>query len=183
MLVIGVDPGLSRCGYGAVIHGRKPHAVAAGVITTDTQLGLASRLAELQTEVRSLIGEFKPHTVAVERLLFQRNVTTAMTVGYVMGIVLAEAASAGCTVVQYSPNEVKQAVAGYGSACKREVSQMVQRLLGLPSCLHPVDASDALAVALCHLARLPLPAMSKLPEVSLSKSLPELSAQPVQHSR
>lgn len=156
MLVLGIDPGLSRCGYGAVKHGRPPKAVAAGVITTSTDCEVAMRLADLQSEIRNLIKHLHPHTVAVERLLFQHNVSTAMSVGQAMGVILAESASAGCTVVQYSPNEVKQAVAGYGNADKQEVALMVQRLLRLSQCLHPKDASDATAVALCHLARLPL---------------------------
>ncbi len=96
--------------------------------------------------------------VAVERVLFQRNVTTAMAVGQAVGVILAEAASAGCEVVEYSPNEVKESVAGAGGAGKDEVGTMVQALLGLPRRLHPADAADAVAVALCHLARRPLAA-------------------------
>ena len=155
MLVLGIDPGLSRCGYGAVVHARRPCAVAAGVITTDTSLDRAIRLAELQAEIRSLIGELQPDTVAVERLLFKRNVSTAMTVSQAAGVVMAEAATAGCSVAEYSPNEVKQAVAGYGRADKHEVTAMVQRLLGLTHRLYPADAADAVAVALCHIARTP----------------------------
>lgn len=155
MLVLGVDPGLSRCGYGVVRHGRQPHALAAGVITTDPDSERPARLAELQAETRSLIAEFEPDMVAMERLLFQQNTLTAMSVGQAAGVVMAEAAAAGCSVVEYSPNEVKQAVAGYGGAGKHEVAVMVQRLLGLPRRLRPPDAADAVAVALCHLARLP----------------------------
>ncbi len=155
MFVLGIDPGLSRCGYGCVEHGRKPRAVAAGVIRTDPALDRPVRLAELQRELRDLIRELQPDVVAVERVLFQRNVSTAMGVGMASGLAMAEAATVGCEVVEYSPNEIKEAVAGWGGASKDEVGRMVQTLLGLPSLLSPADAADAVAVALCHLARLP----------------------------
>jgi crossover junction endodeoxyribonuclease RuvC len=156
VFVLGIDPGLSRCGYGCVEQaGRKPRAVAAGVIRTDPGVELPLRLAEMQVEVRALIREFEPEAVAVERVLFQHNVSTAMSVGMVSGIVMAEAAATGCAVIEYSPNEVKESVAGWGGADKDEVGRMVQTLLDLPRMLAPVDAADAVAVALCHLARIP----------------------------
>ena len=153
MFVLGIDPGLSRCGYGAVRHGRRPTAEAAGVLSTPPEMDRPLRLAELQTDVRALIAELRPDVVAVERVLFQRNVATAMSVGQAVGVVLAESAAAGCEVVEYSPNEVKQAVAGWGGADKQEIAEMVRVLLGLSERLHPADAADAVAVALCHLAR------------------------------
>ena len=113
----------------------------------------ALRLAELQSDVRSLIADLRPDVVAVERVLFQRNVATAMSVGQAVGVVMAESARAGCQVVEYSPNEVKEAVAGWGGADKQEIAEMVRVLLGLGELLQPADASDAVAVALCHLAR------------------------------
>jgi crossover junction endodeoxyribonuclease RuvC len=156
MFVLGVDPGLTRCGYGAVERrGRAERAVAAGVISTSPQDPVPQRLAELQREVRGLIAELRPDVVAVERVLFSVNVRTAMAVGQASGIVMAEAVTAGCVVVEYSPNEVKEAVAGWGGAGKQEVGQMVQTLLGLDRPLRPADAADAVAVALCHLARTP----------------------------
>jgi crossover junction endodeoxyribonuclease RuvC len=155
VFVLGIDPGLSRCGYGCVEHGRSPRAVAAGVIRTDPALDRPVRLAELQRELRALIAELQPQVVAVERVLFQHNVSTAMAVGMASGLALAEGAAAGCDVVEYSPNEVKQAVAGWGGADKDEVGRMVQTLLGLSRRLRPADAADAAAVALCHLARQP----------------------------
>ena len=154
MFVLGIDPGLSRCGYGCVEHGRKPRAVAAGVIRTDPGVERPLRLAEIQREIRALIGELKPEVVAIERVLFQQNALTAMSVGMVSGIIMVEAVSAGCSVVEYSPNEVKLAVAGWGGADKDEVGQMVQTLLGLPKRLKPADVADAVAVALCHLAHI-----------------------------
>ncbi len=155
MFVLGVDPGLSRCGYGCVQVGRRPRAVAAGVVRTDPAMERPRRLAELQVEFRQLLAELSPSVVAIERVLFQHNVSTAMAVGQASGIVMAEAVAAGCQVVEYSPNEIKQAVAGWGGADKDEVGRMVQTLLGLPRRLRPADAADAVAVALCHLARQP----------------------------
>jgi crossover junction endodeoxyribonuclease RuvC len=153
VFVLGIDPGLSRCGYGVIeSRGRGPRAAAIGVITTPPSDPLPTRLAELQRELRGLIVEFQPDAVAVERVLFQVNVRTAMSVGQASGIAMAEAAAAGCEVVQYSPNQVKDAVAGYGGADKLQVQRMVQTLLGLPSLPEPPDAADAAALALTHLA-------------------------------
>ena len=156
MFVLGIDPGLSRCGYGAVRQsGNQTKAIAAGVITTKPSTPLPTRLSELQVEVRALIAELKPDVVAVERVLFQVNVSTAMSVGQASGIVMAEAATNGCRVVEYSPNEIKATITGYGAADKSQMEQMVQMLLGITKPLRPVDAADAIAVALCHLAQSP----------------------------
>ncbi|MBI2709982.1 MAG: crossover junction endodeoxyribonuclease RuvC [Actinobacteria bacterium] len=157
MFVLGIDPGLSRCGYGCV-EGRPggPRAVAIGVLRTDAAAPLHLRLAELQAELRSLLAELQPAVVAVERVFFQVNVRTAMSVGQASGLAMAEAAAAGCDVVQYSPNEVKQAVAGDGAADKGQVQRMVQALLGMAAPPHPADAADAAALALCHLAHAPV---------------------------
>lgn len=155
MFVLGIDPGLSRCGYGCVQRARTPKAVAAGVIRTEPHLGQPYRLAEIQKEVKALIAELQPDTVALERVLFQQNARTAMSVGMVSGIVMVEAVVAGCEVVEYSPNEIKSAIAGWGGADKDQVGAMVQTLLGLPQPLKPADVADAVAVALCHLANLP----------------------------
>ena len=157
MFVLGVDPGVSRCGYGCVEQaGSRPRAVAAGVITTPPAQDLPLRLATIDSEIRGLLGELRPQVVAVERLFFQVNARTAMSVGQASGIVLAAAAAAGCQVIQYPPNAVKQAVTGYGSATKAQVQAMVASLLGLSERPHPPDAADALALALCHLATAPL---------------------------
>lgn len=161
MFVLGIDPGLSRCGYGCVESGRSPRAVAAGVITTGPARPRPLRLAELQSEISALVTDLGPSVVVIERVLFQRNTSTAMAVGQAAGVVMAVAAARGCDVIEYSPNEVKQAVAGWGGAGKDEVAVMVRTLLGLAAPLHPVDVTDALAVALCHLARLRPSAMSE----------------------
>jgi crossover junction endodeoxyribonuclease RuvC len=157
VFVLGVDPGLTRCGYGAVRReGSKLVPVAAGVLTTPASAGLPERLGELQRNVRALLVELRPDAVAVERVFFQSNVRTAMSVGQASGVVLAEAVNAGCSVVEYTPTQVKSSVTGSGSADKQQVQRMVQSLLGLPTPPKPADAADALALALCHLAAAPL---------------------------
>ena len=158
MFVMGIDPGLSRCGY-CVLEARRgaaARAVALGVLRTAVGDPVPQRLLELQREVRALLGEFTPQALAVERVLFQANVRTAMSVGQASGIAMAEAAAAGCDVVEYSPNQVKEAVAGHGAAGKEEVQRMVQTLLGLTAPPRPADAADAAAIALCHVAMAPM---------------------------
>jgi len=152
MFVLGIDPGVSRCGYGAV-RGEKegPRAVAAGVITTPPADELPSRLASLQRELRALIHELSPDAVVVERVFFQTNARTAMSVGQASGLALAAAAEVGLPIAQYTANEVKLSITGYGAATKAQVQQMVQAQLGLAERPSPADAADALALALCHL--------------------------------
>jgi crossover junction endodeoxyribonuclease RuvC len=130
--------------------------VALGVVRTPAADPLPQRLAVLRTELSALISEFRPHVVSVEHVFFQVNVRTAMSVGQASGLALAEAAAAGCEVVQYTPNQVKDAVAGYGAASKEKVQRMVQARLGLSSPPRPADAADAAALALCHLAVAPM---------------------------
>lgn len=158
MIVLGIDPGLTRCGY-AVLRTETRSAVAAvalGVIRTPPSSPLPARLAELKGELAALISEYRPDAVAVEQVFFQVNVRTAMSVGQASGLALAEAWAAGCDVVQYTPNQVKDAVAGWGGASKAQVQKMVQSRLGLAAVPEPPDAADAAALALCHLAMAPL---------------------------
>lgn len=154
MFVLGVDPGLSRCGY-CCLRAGLPMArpVALGVITTPPSSPVPARLAELLDEVRLLFDECRPQVLAIERVLFQTNVQTAMSVGQASGVIMAEAAQRGIAVVEYSPNQVKEAVAGHGAAGKEQVTRMVQTLLGLDAPPRPADAADAAAIALCHLAQ------------------------------
>ncbi|HVT75590.1 MAG TPA: crossover junction endodeoxyribonuclease RuvC [Acidimicrobiales bacterium] len=152
MFVLGVDPGLSRCGYGAVrasADGRVT-AEAAGVIRTDPAAPLPRRLSILLADMKSLLDELRPDAVAVEKVFFQTNVRTAMSVGQASGIALALADAMGCDVAEYTANEVKSVVAGYGAATKQQVQRMVQTQLGLASPPRPPDAADALALALTH---------------------------------
>jgi crossover junction endodeoxyribonuclease RuvC len=154
MFVLGIDPGVSRCGYGCVEgrSGASARVVAVGVLTTPTSDALPARLAALDHDLRRLIAEYRPAAVAVERVFFQGNARTAMSVGQASGLALAVAARAGVPVCQYTPNEVKQAVAGYGAADKAQVQAMVARLLHLSEVPRPPDAADALALAICHLS-------------------------------
>lgn len=154
MFVLGIDPGLSRCGYGAVAGdpGRRPTARAAGVLATPPGDDLPDRLAALARDLDGLLDELRPDVVVVERVFFQTNVRTAMSVGQASGLAIAAARRRGCEVVQYTANEVKLAVAGYGAAPKEQVQRMVQSLLGLAERPKPPDAADALALALTHLA-------------------------------
>lgn len=153
MYVLGIDPGLTRCGYGCVDEqSGKQRAVSAGVITTPAELSLPFRLAMLRRELVALMCELQPEAVVVERVLFQTNAMTAMSVGQASGIALATAAESNVEIVEYSSNEVKLAVAGYGSATKNQVQEMVTKLLGLSEIPRPPDVADALALAVCHLA-------------------------------
>jgi crossover junction endodeoxyribonuclease RuvC len=155
--VLGIDPGVSRCGYGAVVRENGSlRAVACGVIRTPPSDPLAERLVSLADELTALLAQVRPSALAVERVLFQTNVRTAMSVGQASGLALAAAARAGVPVAQYSPNEVKLAVTGDGRADKAGVQTMVTRLLGLREVPKPADAADALALACCHLWRVPL---------------------------
>jgi crossover junction endodeoxyribonuclease RuvC len=159
MFVLGIDPGLSRCGYCVLTPGRRPstaRAVALGVLRTPPTAPTWERLAALQADIRGLLTEHPPHAVALERVLFGANVRTASGVLQAAGVVMAEAVSAGAQVAEYSPNQVKDAVTGWGGAPKAQVADMVAALLGLDAVPGPPDAADAAAVALCHLASAPL---------------------------
>jgi len=155
--VLGIDPGVSCCGYGAVERrGSGFAAVAFGVIRTAPGDPLPSRLAALSADLGHLLDEVRPAALAVERVLFQVNTRTAMSVGQASGLALALAGRAGIPVAHYSPNEVKLAVTGWGGAGKADVQTMVATLLSLAAPPHPPDAADALALALCHLWSAPL---------------------------
>lgn len=154
MFVLGVDPGLTRCGYGAVrvdANGRLV-AEAAGVLRTDKDAPLPRRLSTLMADLSSLLDELQPDAVAVEKVFFQTNVRTAMSVGQASGIALALADGRGLAVAEYTANEVKAVVAGYGAATKEQVQRMVQAQLNLAEVPRPPDAADALALALTHCA-------------------------------
>ncbi|HEY1651113.1 MAG TPA: crossover junction endodeoxyribonuclease RuvC [Acidimicrobiales bacterium] len=158
MFALGIDPGLSRCGYGFVTRAEDSslQARAAGVLETDPDQELAHRLHILHTELCSLIEELRPEVVVVERVFFQVNAKTAMSVGQASGLALVAATAAGCDVAQYTSNEVKQGLVGYGAATKDQVQRMVAQVLGLPTIDGPPDVADALALAICHLTTVPL---------------------------
>lgn len=151
--VMGVDPGTAITGYGIVGETERGDFVllACGVIRTAADEPMYRRLLELFQDMQALLNEFQPDEVAVEKLFFGRNVTTAISVGQARGAVLVAAALAGLTVVEYTPAEIKQAVTGYGNADKSQVQQMVKNLLGLERPPSPDDAADGVAIAICHL--------------------------------
>lgn len=150
MIALGFDPGTARLGYGVIASDPDPRAIDYGIIATDAGLSMAQRLVEIHEAVTELIQVFRPDAVAVERLFFAQNVTTAMTVGQARGVVLLAAAQRGLPVAEYAPSEVKQAVVGYGKADKRQIQEMVRIMLGLEAVPRPDDAADALAIAICH---------------------------------
>jgi crossover junction endodeoxyribonuclease RuvC len=151
MRVLGVDPGLGRCGW-AVLDGHGGRVAAAGYGTIHTGGDqVAPRLAELARGLREVLATHRPEALAIERVFFNANVRTAMTVGQASGVVLLLAAEHGLQVAAYTPPQVKQAVTGTGGAPKEQVAYMVRALLGLEAVPTPADTADALAVALCHL--------------------------------
>jgi crossover junction endodeoxyribonuclease RuvC len=157
VFVLGIDPGLSRCGYGVVTRAGAGFAPrAGGVIGTGPEVPLPERLSVLARELRAVVAEHRPDAVVVERVFFQVNARTAMATGQAAGVALLVAAESGCVVAQYTANEVKQALVGYGSATKDQVQRMVASVLGLPAPPRPPDVADALALAVCHLTTEPL---------------------------
>ncbi len=150
MIVLGIDPGTALTGYGVVERiGPRVRAVDYGCIRTPADRPLAERLLEIRAAISDLIATHEPSLVAVERLFFNRNVQTAFAVGQARGAILLTAAEHGLPVFEFTPNEVKMAVTGYGRAPKEQVQRMVQIVLGLPDLPHPDDAADALAIAIC----------------------------------
>lgn len=154
MRVLGIDPGFATTGYGVVerIAGSL-RAVTLGAIRTPPSLPQAGRLEYLAGALRGIIHSTNPDVVAVERLFFNNNVRTAMSVGQASGVALLAAAEAGLEVVDYTPSEVKQSVVGVGNAAKPQVQAMVAAVLKLDSVPKPADAADACALAICHLNR------------------------------
>lgn len=152
MLVIGIDPGTATTGYGLVRDTAQGlEMVGFGVILTPAGLPQEQRLVMLHEELEQILLLHRPDSAAVEKLFFSRNVTTAITVGQARGVALLALAQRGLVVGEYTPMEIKQAVAGYGGADKNQVQQMVKALLNLDKVPKPDDAADALAIAICHL--------------------------------
>jgi crossover junction endodeoxyribonuclease RuvC len=152
MLALGIDPGTATTGYGLVQDNDGGLSVLDyGVILTPPEMQMPERLLEIYRQLKQIILLHRPENGAVEKLFFQRNVRTALSVGQARGVVLLAMAEAGLPVFEYTPLEVKQAVVGYGGADKNQVQQMVRALLSLEVIPQPDDAADALAVAICHL--------------------------------
>ena len=153
MIVLGIDPGTATTGYGLVQETAEGglQAVAYGVFLTRPDIPMPERLLELHRLLGEIILLHRPQAGAVEKLFFQRNVRTAISVGQARGVILLGLAEMNVPVAEYTPNEVKQAVTGYGGADKAQVQQMVKAILDLEDIPQPDDAADALAIAICHL--------------------------------
>ncbi|MCU1431849.1 MAG: crossover junction endodeoxyribonuclease RuvC [Actinotalea sp.] len=160
MRVLGVDPGLTRCGLGVVdaLPGRRAGLVAVGVARSGVGDDPAVRLLAIGLEVEAWLDRHEPDAVAVERVFAQHNVRTVMGTAQVSGVIMAAAARRGIPVTLHTPSEVKAAVTGNGRAPKAQVQTMVARILSLPALPTPADAADALALGICHLWRPAVPA-------------------------
>lgn len=152
-VALGIDPGTATTGYGVVAQTTTGgfDLLACGVIRTKPDKQMHLRLLELFQDMRALLHEFKPHTMAVEKLFFGRNVTTAISVGQARGVILLAGAQQGVEIAEYTPAEIKQAIAGYGNADKNQVQTMVRQHLELTDIPRPDDAADGVAIAICHL--------------------------------
>jgi crossover junction endodeoxyribonuclease RuvC len=153
MIVLGIDPGTATTGYGLVDEDNDGglSIVDYGVILTPSQQSMPERLLLINRKLREIIFLHHPVCGAVEKLFFQRNVRTALSVGQARGVILLSMAEAGLDIFEYTPLEVKQSVVGYGGADKQQVQQMVRALLGLANIPQPDDAADSLAIAICHI--------------------------------
>jgi crossover junction endodeoxyribonuclease RuvC len=151
MRILGIDPGTGILGFGIIESAKgKAQLVDAGVIRTPVKEDDAVRLLTIYEELTDIIAQAKPSEMAVEKLFFARNVTTAMTVAQARGVVLLAGMQAGLTIHEYTPLQIKQAITGYGKADKKQVQEMVRVLLSLKSIPKPDDAADALAAAITH---------------------------------
>jgi len=158
MFVLGIDPGLSRCGYGCVTRdetGAGFRAIAAGVITTPPTEALPRRLAMLRSDLDKLLSDVRPDVLVIERIFFRSNARTAMSVGQASGVALLTAVEHNCEVAEYTAAEVKLAVTGYGNAPKEQVQAMIVHILKLSAVPQPADVADALALGICHLGAAP----------------------------
>jgi crossover junction endodeoxyribonuclease RuvC len=152
MRVLGIDPSLQSTGFGIVEEeDGRIRPIAYGVIKPTAKLPLHRKLAEIKTEIEELIRTYGPAEAAIENPFYAQNMKTALLLGQVRGAVLVAVAGAGCGLAEYSALEIKKAVTGYGQADKEQVLTMVRSLLGLDDDRIPLDASDALATAICHL--------------------------------
>jgi crossover junction endodeoxyribonuclease RuvC len=152
MCILGIDPGTATTGYGII---KETHtgveSLDYGIISTSPEVSMEKRLLKIYQEIKRILILHRPDSCAVEKLFFRRNVTTAISVGQARGVILLAMAEENVSLAEYTPNEIKQAVAGYGAAGKRQIQIMVQNILNLKEMPKPDDAADALAIAICHL--------------------------------
>ena len=151
MRILGLDPGIATVGFGIVdTEKNRQRLVACGVITTPAHTPLTQRLDQIYTDLEELIRTYQPEVMSVEELFFNTNITTGISVAQGRGVILLCAFRFGLRIYEYTPLQVKQAVVGYGRAEKKQVMDMVRRILGLSAPPKPDDAADAVALALCH---------------------------------
>jgi crossover junction endodeoxyribonuclease RuvC len=152
MIVIGIDPGLARVGYGVIaVRNRQPVPLCYGCIESGKNERTPERLLHIYTEMTGLFTKYPPDHIAIEKLFFTRNITSAMGVSEARGVLLLLAEQQKIPVTEYTPNQVKQAITGSGKADKRQMQEMIMRLLALTEIPRPDDAADALSIALCHI--------------------------------
>ena len=151
MTILGIDPGIATVGFGVIkAEGSRNSLVRCGAITTEKGLHLSVRLSQVYDDVCELIRMFEPDVISIEELFFNTNLKTGIAVAHARGVILLAGEKMGIPMYEYTPLQVKQAVTGYGRAEKRQVMEMVRRLLGMNEVARPDDASDALALAICH---------------------------------
>ena len=151
MRILGIDPGIATIGFGVVDSEKNGHKlVNCGVISTPAHTSLSSRLDQIYDDMCQLIELFKPEAVSIEELFFNTNITTGISVAHGRGVILLACKKSGVKIYEYTPLQVKQSVAGYGRAEKRQVMDMVKRICGLSQAPKPDDAADAVALAICH---------------------------------
>ena len=151
MRILGIDPGIAIVGFGLIESNRgSVRMLQYGAVTTEAGLPLATRLVQIENDMTALIAQLKPDEIAVEELFFSKNITTGIAVAHGRGVILCTAERLGVPIFEYTPMQVKQAVAGYGLADKKQVMDMTKRLLKLEAVPKPDDAADALAIAICH---------------------------------
>ena len=151
MRILGIDPGIAIVGFGLIESDRgNMRMLQYGAVTTEAGLPLATRLVQIEDDMRALIRQLQPDEIAIEELFFSKNITTGIAVAHGRGVVLCTAERLGIPIFEYTPMQVKQAVVGYGLAEKRQVMDMTRRLLKLKAVPKPDDAADALAIAICR---------------------------------
>ena len=151
MRILGIDPGIAIVGFGLIESNRgSVRMLQYGAVTTEAGLPLATRLVQIENDMTALIAQLKPDEIAVEELFFSKNITTGIAVAHGRGVILCTAERLCVPIFEYTPMQVKQAVAGYGLADKKQVMDMTKRILKLKAVPKPDDAADALAIAICH---------------------------------
>ncbi|WP_291313702.1 crossover junction endodeoxyribonuclease RuvC [Corynebacterium sp. UBA2622] len=173
--VMGIDPGLTRCGLSVVEagRGRQVIPVAVGVVRTPAGAELSERLLRLSMAVREWIEDYRPDVIAMERIFERGNVSTVMHTAHAVGVLILAAAEQGIPVHMYTPSEVKKSISGNGRADKKQMTNMITRILGLGEPPKPADAADALAIAVCHCWRAPLIARSAALAAATTQTGPE----------